>query len=272
MTNQKHEILHIEEGKLTPQRIESAIRRLPVQTQQRMDGIQAMVAIDEVSRSIAECTTIELGKYLDNKIDALAALAKILKDDKLTVAAKRAKLENYRKLGELAESLRPKSNWEKSGPVKKEYRQRYEKRLNGESVETKPRGRQKGASSLLQEHGFSPTDTALILNVKKIPEKEFSRITSLPIPPSVRVAGISGVGVGKSSWSKEKISSDSYRIFGGGVSGVSVFSFKYFCRKYEATDLARGLTPDEAVKAREVVIEIQEWLDTFERHLPKEAK
>jgi hypothetical protein len=273
MTNQNHEVIHIEEGKLTPQRVESAIRRLPIQTQQRMDGIQAMVAIDEVSHAIAECTTIELGKYLDNKIDALAALAKILKDDKLTVAAKRAKLENYRKLGELAESLRPTKTLKESHPHKisnSEAQKRYKARKKGIELPSLYRGIEKGANSLLVEHGFTGQKPTRILQISKIPEEKFKEMVSSPNPPGIKVASLAGKGLSKMN--NTRTSSEAYRKFVEGNCGFCGHTVRAFCRKNDAKELARGMELDEAVKAREIVIEIQEWLDTFERHLPKELK
>jgi len=279
MSNQKHEVLHMEEGKLTPQRIDSAIRRLPIQTQQRMDSIQALATIDEISHAIAECTTIELAKYYDNKIDALAALAKILKDDKITVEAKRAKLLNYRKLGEIAESLRP-TKFAQPLPLDRE-----ERRLHINAIAVRVRARKRGAQipkslggnsrppgaqSLLKEHGFSQVKSTQILQVSRVPENVFKDAVGSPNPPPPRRLAIKGINQG--GIKHKNISSDLYRSFRAESSGCNAGRFITWCRSNNPAELARGMTPDEATKARETVIEIQEWLDTFERHLHKEVK
>lgn len=273
MTNQKHEILYMEEAKLTPKRIESAIRRLPVLAQQKMESVTALATIDEISRSIAECTTIELGKYYDNKIDALAALARILKDDKIAVEAKRAKLLNYRKLGEIAESLRPTktlrtaADKEEQRTRTRKMQARYKARKKGEQIPLRSTPAPAGALSLLREQGFTPQRGSQILSISRVPEDEFNRAISSHKPPGPAALAVAGAGLGRVSG--PKISGDAYRKFRASRSGGDAGSFLYFCRKNDPAELARGMSSDEAGKARETVIELQEWLDTFERHLPK---
>lgn len=265
MTNQKHEIIHMEEAKLTPQRVESAIKQLPVIARDRMNSIQAMEHVDIVAKAITECTTIALGVYLDNRIDVIAALAKYLKDDKLTIAAKRVKLENYRKLGELAELERPTARL--SGYTSEQKRERRNqqarefKKRKETGAQMPGRGTSKGAASLLKGSGFTDKQAHRILAISRIPDDKFKEIIKEPIPPAPVVAAT--FGLGNSSLSRG-VSSSNYREFSHHGT-----TFRAVCRKNPPVELARGMTVDEAKKAREIVVELQEWLDAFEQALPK---
>src|SRR5688572_2684465 len=86
--------------------------------------------------AIAVCRTIDDGKYWSDKADALAAWAKIYKDDVVAREARSLKLHAYRRIGVLAAEIRP--------------------------LKFRGRGGAVGPNSLLVENGFSLTKARII--------------------------------------------------------------------------------------------------------------
>lgn len=118
------------------------------------------VKYEEACKALVECQTIDDAKYWDNKADALAAWAKIYKNDEAGLEAKRLKLHAYRRMGLLAGELRPAVN------------------------PRGPRGAGPGPRSLLMERGFSQGAAEACRALALKPQQEFDAIVSLPRPPS----------------------------------------------------------------------------------------
>lgn len=70
---------------------------------------------DRALQALAACTRIDEARTWDNKADALAAWARIYRNDRASELAKQLKLHAYRRMGQLAEELRPKAP-NQSGP------------------------------------------------------------------------------------------------------------------------------------------------------------
>lgn len=189
------------------------------------------IVYEDAVRDLIACQTLDEAKHFADKSEALAAWARIYKSDEAALEAKRLRLHAYRRMNAIAEELRP-------------FRLR-----------SGNRGFESGAASLLQESGLSRGTVNVIRAVGKVGDEEFRRIISLPRPPSP-------IAIKRS---RER-GSNSWKIFS--VSTQSAASFRVFCRRNPAKDLARGLSPDEAVRCREWILEFQEWLDTFEQYLP----
>ena len=75
-----------------------------------------------------------------------------------------------------------------------------------------------------------------------------------PTPLSLRTAGMGHT-------------SEQYKILTSGAMGNGLSVFRTFCRKHSPKWLADGLAKDEKKKVKEMVIEIQEWLDTLDQRL-----
>jgi len=238
-----------------PSDIRKEISKFPETTkvivQQRMRNASVPVVYEEACKALAACSTIDEGKYWADKAEALAAWAKIYKSDKAAVEAKRLKLHAYRRMGQIAEELRPTVS--PSGTKGKQ----------GAS------GRTNGALSLVKEHGFNQTKAGKIMAISRIPDDAFKKAVSSANPPGINLAA--GMGTGQGTFKNR--SSDAYKLFTSSYdSGKGASHFRSFCRNNDPKTLARNMTVSDARKAREIVIEIQEWLDTFEQYLPKEAK
>src|ERR1700722_7297053 len=61
----------------------------------------------EACKALAACVTIDEAKRWADKAEALAAWAKIYRSDEASVQAARLKLHAYRRMGKLAEEIRP---------------------------------------------------------------------------------------------------------------------------------------------------------------------
>jgi len=66
------------------------------------------VEYDRALQALVACTRIDEARTWSDKADALAAWARIYQNDQASVLARRLKLHAYRRMGELAEELRPK--------------------------------------------------------------------------------------------------------------------------------------------------------------------
>lgn len=189
------------------------------------------VVYEDAVKALAECLSLDEAKHWDNKADALAAWAKIYRDDKVTRQAKALKLHAYRRLGELAREVRP---------------QKFGYRSDGRFS-----GKKNGPASLLKENGFSETHTAAIGYVSRLPKDKFEELTSKDKPPSP-------VAV----WRSQFTSNQWFNV------RASASSLRTFCRKTKASDAASQINnPKEVETARALALELIEWLDEFERHL-----
>lgn len=232
-----------------PAPIKRAIRKLPGVTQdvvnQRMrqaDG-KPIVVYEDAVKAIIACQDILDAKYWADKAEALIAAAKIWKDQRMSAEAKRLKLRAYRRMGELAQELRPK-------------------RLKG------TKGSSPGANKLLMDKGLNSNEAAKALRIARIPEQQFTSCIEQPAPPSINRVAALGRGLGARNGQTMK--SDAWFEASGTGSGANLMVFRGWCRAHNPKELALGIRPDEAKKARELVIELQEWLDEFERFLPRE--
>lgn len=195
------------------------------------------VEYETACRALAECSTLDEAKYWDNAADALAAWAKIHHKDQAGLEAKRLKLHAYRRMGELAEQLRPTLLGSRKG------------------CETRT-GSEPGSRSLLKEHGCSEHVSRSMIAFGRMEKDKFDEIVHSPTPPTpTRLL--------KDIWNKDREAWGKFRDAGGPV------QFRSFCRANSAKDLAASLADDEINKARVVVLECLEWLDEFEQHLTK---
>lgn len=201
--------------------------------------VKMPIEYETACKALVACTTIDEAKYWSDKSEALEAWSRIHKSDTAFVAARRLKLFAFRRIGELAEELRPTKR--------------------GRGVATITRGSLPGAQSLLIEKGFSQGEAIAALHLKRQTKQKFDEILNLPKPPTPLVASIKFFRNQSENWAVLK-------------AGSGIVSFRSFCRSHPATALARGLLPDEASSARLMGLEISEWLDEFDRHLPKTPK
>jgi hypothetical protein len=112
---------------------------------------------EEAIRLLIVCQTLDEARTFDNLADALAAWAKMYCDDRAAHAARVLKLHAYRRVGALAEKMRP---------AQKTYRGA------------------KGPHSLLVESGFKNHQAIAAVKVGRMPQDDFDLVASQRRPPS----------------------------------------------------------------------------------------
>jgi hypothetical protein len=182
-------------------------------------------------KALAECITLDEAKYWDNKADALAAWAKIYHSPDAERKAKQLKLHAYRRMGQLAQELRPsKSNGGRNG--------------------TAP-----GPVSLLVESGLSRQNAVAARRLAILPKDALSRELERPRPRSPTTFSHQSATTGSpADWVAVR---------------TSLASARSCVRRHNPRELAAQLDGKVAATARQVALALIEWLDEFEQHLPK---
>lgn len=200
-----------------------------------LNGREPLVPVEyEVAiKALQDCSTFEEAKYWSDKSEALAAWAKIYHSDKAILEAKRLKLHAYRRMGELANELRP-----------------IRQGLKGKRGGAGP-----GKLQLLIEGGLTKNNAHAATFLGRMPKETFEKIVSTknPLSPATCRA-LMGLK-----------SSSSYNSIASGA-----ISFRSLCRNMQAYDCARALHKEEVGKARSLIYEIYEWCDAFLQALPSE--
>lgn len=223
------------------------VNQLPIVIKRKMETAKLPVIYEDACRGLAECRTLDEAMYYADKADALAAWAKIYKNDVAGVEAKRLKLHAYRRMSDLAEEVSPidltKNRGKGSGRT----------------------GGKPGPHKLLIAQGFSKGQAQVIRRVGATPEKQFQRL----VREGAGTNRASQFGRGFSPLSRTFLSQ-------AWVTATrdtnSLLHMRRWMRKHDAKELGRGIWPDEVLAAKALIVEIQEWLDEFEQHLPKEKK
>jgi hypothetical protein len=207
--------------------------------QKRVREAQLPLQYSEAIRALEKCQTIDESKYWSDRSDALAAWAKIYKDDQVAEEARRLKIHAYKRMGELAAQLRPGR-----GP-----------------------GHSPGAQALLQEYGLKEAQAHSALTLHRAPEKELNEfITKTRKSASSAMSYRPFKGRGRLP---VRVSAAWENLFGNSGGGARLDRLLSFIRKHSARAVAADLTTSEVKKAREVMLEVIEWLDEFEQALPK---
>lgn len=191
------------------------------------------VAYEEAVKALSECLSLDEAKYWDNKADALAAWAKIYRNDEALRKAKMLKLHAFRRMGSLATELRPTP-----------------KRAKGVGIGHV--GAPPGPRSLLMEQGLSSSNADTAIWLDSVPKRKFAAMLNKPASPTtVR-------------YREFQASTDIwYRV------SREAISFRSTLRRYTPAQVFKAMTAQELNNAYALATEISEWLDEFEQRLPK---
>lgn len=116
------------------------------------------VVYQEAVKAVAACKTFDEARNWSDKADALAAWAKIYADDAIEREAKALKLHAYRRIGQLAEEIRPVAHRGRLGTT--------------------------GPQSLLRQEGFKGSQASAMVKIARMPEKKFEAVATSKAPPS----------------------------------------------------------------------------------------
>jgi hypothetical protein len=201
---------------------------------------------EEAMRQLDACISLDTAKYWSTASDALAAWAKMYHSKDADLKARQLKLRAYKEMGRLAEELRPTKHGGVSGQGRK--------------------GHKPGAHSLLLEEGMSTGKARDILAVSRLPNEKFSEAFKAGRGVHAVASENRGLGI------RKQVRSDKFNWLVNAQSGPRLQTLRMHLRGVKAKEIANCIRTDESKVARALVVEIVEWLDEFERHLPKAAK
>jgi len=211
------------------------------QAQQITGGRTPLIPLEYESavKSLLACESLNEAKYWSDKADALAAWAKIYRNDDAGHAARRLKLHAFRRMGQIAAELRPGGN-------KSPQQDSSGKFISGA-------GSLKGAKSLLREQGLSDRKAVVARKLALKSDADFSKLIDSKYVPSIqKIKDLSDDA------------SESWRVLSG-----TMCKFAQFTRTKKGTRLVSGLTDKELERVRRYATEIIEWMDEFDQALQK---
>ncbi len=192
----------------------------------------------EAIKALKACQTIDDANQWAGKAEALAAWAKIYKHDEAGKEARRLKLHAYRKMGLLAEALRPTTR------------------------------KRKGASSLLSEHGLDQHKKRTILRLSRATPDEFASA----VDAARGVAPTAEHFKGRGRPGGIQPSSEAYSWLFSHDSSMNLRSTISKLQHRIPRDVALSMRADECEKARAVALAFVDWFDELDRCLPKNIK
>lgn len=197
--------------------------------------VKLPIVYEEAVRDLIACQSLDEAKYFADKAEALSAYSKIYRDNAAGIEARKLRLHSYRRMGELAAEIRPNSFIPGKRP--------------GSRAGSAP-----GPSSLLMESGLSRTAASEARYLAKMSAEKFQKLIDLPRPPSPHTVMITRTK-SSAAWSD-------FRAQGVG-------SIHYWIKNKSAKDMALQFSYDEGIRAKIIINDLLEWLDEFERFLPK---
>lgn len=216
------------------------------QARQITGGRKPLVPVEYESAitALIACMSIDDAKYWSDKSDALAAWAKIYKQDETGRQAKRLKLHAFRRMGEIAAELQG---------------------------DRPSRGRgNKGPGTTLIASGLSARNATAAVRLSRAPQPKFNTLVERAV--SVGRANSELIGVSGANYRR---SSDSWRWLTSTTapenSTPHLLSVRSALRRRAAKEVAAGISDGEIIAARSLAVELMEWLDEFEQYLPKSS-
>lgn len=182
------------------------------------------VEYENALRSLQLCQTLDDAKYWSDKSEALAAWARIFRDKRVELEAKKLRLTAYRKMGELAQQLRPK-----------------QKPLGG-------KGCLPGEIALLKDQGLSLQQANSASFLARLAKPKFTDLLNRTNPPSP-ITAIRFKFEQTSEWLSFKHNSN------GGM------YFRGWTRNHPAAKFIAALRADEKLVLLEVVVELAAWVE-----------
>lgn len=178
--------------------------------------------------ALQTCLTLDETKYWSDKADALAAWARIYRNDDAGRKAKMLKLHAYRRMGSLAEELNPRRSTKEIGG-------------RGSAPGSGPR-------SALIANGLTiaQADAARILS--KLPERRFNQLLRNPVAPTTARHQVRDITI----WHQLQ---------------ASAMSLRSRCRANTPAQVVAAMTEVEKTNAKELIAELTEWLDEFDQRL-----
>lgn len=269
----------------------AALKKLPATVRDRVATVPMPVEYEAACKALAACESIDEGKYWSDKADALAAWAKIYKSDEAAVAARRLKLMAFRRMGELASAMEAERVESERARLEAERALRIgeidaqiaasdgpERRR----LQTKRSGLARGKISGAGKGAFRPRTIGVLTDIGVPKQKAImaAQVAKLPLP-TFQKAVDEARGLSATAFQARHTSAAANRSSDcwawllrniNGVSGPKLTLVRSCFRSRSPREVAAGIATSEVQSARELAIELIEWLDAFEQALPKDQK
>ena len=197
--------------------------KLPTYMDPDFGGAIVPLEYTKAVAALKRCQSIDDAKQWAGKAEALAAWAKIYKQDQAGKEARRLKLHAHRKMGELAEALRPTD------------------------VKPKPgKGRRPGAASLLQEDGLSQKYARHSLALSRATDEEFDQVVQEARGMAVSAERFKGRGAGGG----RPCGTEAYRWLTGLEAGPRLVTALSQLRTRDPREVAQAMESGEWARAR----------------------
>lgn len=213
----------------------------PIHVKPKIAQAIVPVVYSEAVNALTKCRSIDESKFWADKADALAAWAKIYKNNEAEAEAKRLKAHAYRRMSELAESMLPTPD---------------------------RRGRrQQGAKKHLLNAGLTPIQAVNVRRVGALPQKTFDSAIAQEKPPGIQ--RLATMGIGNRGNGGFPASSLAWREFAHSGASAPASKLRMFCRKHPAYEFGRSFYPGETKAVRALISELREWLEELDASLPE---
>lgn len=188
---------------------------------------------EQALRSLQACIDIDEAKYWSDKADALAAWAKMYRNDEAGRKAKVLKLQAYRRMGVLSAELCPPGS-----------------RKMGEG---NGKGSLPGPRALLESHGLSIAESDAARSLANLPKRQFEQLIKHPVAPTTARHYIRDITL----WHEVQ------RV---------MMTMRSKMRQHTPATVVATLTQTEITNAIDMVEELNCWLDEFDLRLRKARK
>ncbi len=188
------------------------------------------VLYEKAKQALAECTRIYECQTWAKKAEAMASYARQANDDSLRKMADRIQARAIRRCGELLKQIEP----DKGTAGRKGIGRREPSRQSRTQV--------------AKDAGLSEHQRKTALRVANVPEDEFEEAVQSDYPPSVTHLAEAG--------KKPGFKQATYAI-------GHLRRMVKFCQENSAKQTTQGLMETEYAEAKELVAEVDAWLDIF---------
>jgi hypothetical protein len=188
------------------------------------------VEYEQAVQALVACITLDETKYWSAKADALAAWAKIYRDETVAREARALKLHAYRRMGEIAAELQPRSFG---------------------SVPGSNRGSAPGPRAYLEAAGLPRKQAQQARSLAVMPKPKFEELVNRPRPPSP----------GTLNARRARGTQEEARF------AHAASTLRSCTRKLDPGEFARSLGAQDVALFGTIVKELIDWFDEFDRHL-----
>jgi hypothetical protein len=222
------------------------LRSLPVVIRQQIPTAELPVNYQAAKAALAACVQLDECKEWANRMSAIASYARQAKDDSLESMASRIRLRALRRVGELLSELSPSSRGPRQGI-------HSDRRMAADA------------------NGIAAGEAARLVRIASLPGQEFERRVESTPTPSLRQ-----LDPGWSAALVKQVRGDaaqlnSYTELQQALAPLvrMIVDERTSAKEVAHSIIRLGLPQEYLDGLRHAAMDLSEWLDELERHLPK---